>query len=76
LRIYIEVSDFLKRYLSGQKEVCLDLPKAATVSDAINAASIPEDEIGFIVLKDTKVENDYVLEDGDRIKIFNLIIGG
>jgi sulfur carrier protein ThiS len=76
MKINLQVSDFLKRYIGDKKTIELTLKDNATVKDAISSVGIPTNEIGFIVLNGNKIDNELMLNEGDEIKVYNLIIGG
>lgn len=56
--------------------VTLTLGASPTVLDAINALSIPPDEVGFATLNGTAIGKDYPLTEGLTINLHPTIVGG
>lgn len=74
MKIIVETGAWAARYT--QRELTLDMPEKSTVADAVRAAKIPEDEAGIAVIDGKAVMGDYVLSDGDVLRIHPVIIGG
>lgn len=47
-----------------------------TLFDLLKIINIPEEEAGFISMDNAKLDWDYVLKDGDCIKVYPVIIAG
>jgi len=54
----------------------IDLPEGAAITDAIAAIGIPEDDVGFGVIRGRAVRKDYTLTDGDEVTLYQPIVGG
>lgn len=76
MKIYVEVTDFLVRYTDQKSEFELNLPQGTTAIEAVLSTKIPQSEVGFIILNGSKVNDDYILVDNDKIKVYHMIIGG
>lgn len=74
--VFVEVSSWFKRYTGGSRRVELDVSHGTTAVQAAVAAGIPENEIGFLIMENRKVENDCILSDRSTIKVYPHIIGG
>ncbi|MCX7923727.1 MAG: hypothetical protein N3B21_17220 [Clostridia bacterium] len=80
MKVYIEVTTWFKRFTGGNASLELEISEGTPVVEAVSSAGIPKEEIGFItVIKDNEnkiVDDQYILTDGDRLKVYPAIIGG
>ena len=76
MKVYLEVSSWFKRYTSGNMLVELDLPEGAPAMEALGLAGLPATEVGIISINDGRADGATLLMDGDRIKVFPVIVGG
>jgi hypothetical protein len=81
MKVYIEVSQWFKRYTGGSDKVEIDLKEGITAFEAVVSCGIPEDEIGFISIVNTENEamvlkEEYYPKEGDTFKVYPQIIGG
>jgi len=74
--IYIELSEWFKRYTDENTRFEIELKPGITALQAIISIGIPETEIGLITVGDTKVAHDHILAHGDKIRVYPIIIGG
>lgn len=67
----------LDEYVS-QNELQITFGDGATLRDLFSKIGIPSDSVGFAVtaLNDTMVHLDYVLQNGDFIRVYPLVNGG
>jgi len=73
--IFAETGIWADRYVKERNHE-LNMPTGATVSDVIVRLGIPAEEAGFAVLEGVAVQKNYILKDGDKIKLHPVIIGG
>ncbi|GAB6152659.1 hypothetical protein JCM17380_14090 [Desulfosporosinus burensis] len=69
----------LNEYVA-QNELKLQFSEGATLGDLFLKVGIPSESVGFAVLatvlNDTMVHLDYILQNGDFIRVFPLVNGG
>lgn len=82
MKITVEVTGWLKKFTQGTPRVELDVEQGSKASDVFKVLSIPEAEIGFISVKsantdgDNLVDNNFVINDGDILRLYSPIVGG
>lgn len=76
MKIYIEVANWFTRFTGGRLQLELELPLGSSAGTAVLKAGIPEEETGFIAVNGQKVGKEQILADGDRLKVYPVIIGG
>jgi len=76
MKVRIEVSSSLKRYTKGKTCYELDVEQGTKAIDAIKKLGIPEEEVGIISVNGVKAEEDYIINENDKINVFPVIIGG
>jgi len=76
MRITIEFSSWFKRYTAGQEQLEVEACEGITAAEAVRAAGILFEEVGFIVRNNEKINEGLILSDDDRIKLYPYIIGG
>jgi sulfur carrier protein ThiS len=71
---FIRPFGILKSYTGGQS----DLPIAAgtSVRDALLALGIPPDIVAMVLVNDEQQRKDYLLQDGDIVKLIAVVGGG
>jgi sulfur carrier protein ThiS len=67
---------FLKEYSGVIETVQAIGPGQTSIRDILEARQIPQQIVGFTSVNDKMVSRDYLLKNGDRLKIFPVIIGG
>ena len=75
MKIIIITGDWAIRYLKSESAE-LDLPEKSTVADVLKALPLPPDETGLAAIGGKAVKRDYVLSDGECVKIYPAIING
>jgi sulfur carrier protein ThiS len=71
---YIRPIGTLKSYIGGQTEVAVDAGR--TVRETMAALGIPPEIIALVLVTDAQQSKDYVLQDGDVVKLIAVIGGG
>ena len=64
----------LKSYIGGQAEVTVDAGR--TVREAIAALGIPPEIVALVVVNEMQQPKDYVLQDGDVVRLLAVMGGG
>ena len=75
MKITVETGRWAARYVP-EEILTLELPEDATVQDAVDAIGLPPDETGLATIDGKAVLRDYVLSDGEKVKLYAAIIGG
>jgi sulfur carrier protein ThiS len=71
---YIKPIGALKSYIGWQTEVAVDTGR--TVREAIVALNIPPEIIALVLVNDMQQPKDYILQDGDVVKLVMVVGGG
>ena len=64
----------LKSYIGGQTEVAVDAGR--TVREAMTALGIPPEIVALVLVNEVQQAKDYVVQDGDVVKLIAVIGGG
>jgi sulfur carrier protein ThiS len=64
----------LKSYIGGQTEVAVEA--GGTVREAIRSLGMPPEIVALVLVNDAQRPKDYVLQDGDVVKLVAVIGGG
>jgi sulfur carrier protein ThiS len=72
--VLIKPIGILKSYIGGQSEIAVDAGR--TVREAINALSIPSEVVALVMVNDVQQSKDYVVQDGDVVRLLAVIGGG
>lgn len=83
LRVCFEFSEWFKQFTGGKLKIDLEVKQGTIAIEALKSIGIPENEVGFITLANESgvnekrvTSNEYVLRDGDKLKVYTYIIGG
>lgn len=76
VKVRIELSSWFRRYSEGKELLEVETAEGATAEEAVKAAGIPFEEVGFIVRNNEKIDEGLILSEGDRIKLYPYVIGG
>lgn len=83
MKVYIEVTDWYKRFTGGKRSMEIEVVVGAKALEAVLHTGIPRDEVGFITLDNGSqegqcklVNEDTILSEGDRLKVYPLLVGG
>jgi sulfur carrier protein ThiS len=64
----------LKSYIDGKSEATLE--SGRTVRQAIQALGMPVEVVALVVVNEEPQSKDYVLQEGDMVKLLAVIGGG
>jgi sulfur carrier protein ThiS len=64
----------LKNYIGGQAEARVD--DGRTVRQAMTALGIPPEIVALVMVNEAQQPKDYVLQDGDVVKLLAVMGGG
>ena len=64
----------LKSYAGGQDEVMVEAGR--TVREAIVALGIPPEIVALVMVNEEQQPKDYILQDGDAVRLLAVIGGG
>ncbi len=70
----IQPLGMLKSYVSEQKQVTVEA--GASVKDTLAKIGINPDLVAGVFVKDEQLSKDYILQDGDVVKVIAVIGGG
>ena len=77
MTVTLTTGDWASSYIENwKKELSLSLDGGATVADLLAYLNFPEDETGMVSINGAAAERSAPLSDGDRVKIFPVIIAG
>lgn len=81
MKIYVEVAEWFKRFTGGNGRMEIGYNQGISALEAVVSCGIPKDEIGFISIIKSNNENmiiseEYLLNEGDVLKVYPQIIGG
>ncbi len=78
--VEIKVFSTLKRFVAGSDMLVGDnrweLPEGITARELGKTLKIPDKEIKIILINGRKADADHVLNQGDSVYIFPLLMGG
>jgi len=66
----------LKKYNNNLPEIELTVTKGIKVGKIVAQTRIPTGEIAFVAINGSRVTSDTIIQDGDDVKIFQLVGGG
>jgi sulfur carrier protein ThiS len=64
----------LKSYIDGKPEVAVEAGR--TIRQVLQTLGMPPEVVALVLVNDEVQPKDYVLRDGDRIKLMAIIGGG
>lgn len=64
----------LKSYIGGQDEAAVEAGR--NVRETLQALGIPPELVALVMVNDQHQDKDYVVQDGDAIKVVAIIGGG
>jgi len=74
MTVLIRPMGMLKDYIGGQKETAVAAGR--TVREAMTELGIPPDVAALVLVNDVPQDKDFVLQDGDIVKLMAVIGGG
>ena len=75
MKIIVIAGDWASRYIES-KALEMNLPEYITVADVLKMLPLPPDETGLAAIDGKAVKRDYLLSDGDCVKIYPAIVNG
>ncbi len=75
VRFYASLRKYQPNLAPGEASA-ITLEDKAELKDLVSAFKIPKKELAVILVNGRREEENYLLQDGDRIGIFPLIGGG
>ncbi len=64
----------LKSYIGGNTEVAVE--SGQTVRQVLQSFGMPPEVVALVLVNDEQQSKDYVLQDGDIVKVMAIIGGG
>lgn len=64
----------LKSYINNQPEV--EIPSGVSVREALKVAGMIPELVALVLVNDEHKDKDYILQDGDILKVMAVIGGG
>lgn len=75
MKIQINAWNYFKEYFP-EEATFMDISEKTNIGQFINDLNIPKDKIGFVIVNNVKVSDDYILKENDIVSIYPTIIGG
>ena len=75
MTVTVIAGDWVRRYIPVEQMEII-LPDGFAVNGLLGWLDIPANEIGIIAVNGKAVRREDTLRDGDRVKLFPVIIGG
>ncbi len=64
----------LKTYIGGKTEIAVD--SGRTIRQVLQELGMPPEVVALVLVNDEQQSKDYVLQDGDMVKLMAIIGGG
>ncbi len=64
----------LKAYIGGKTEI--DVESGRTVRQVLQDLGMPPEVVALVLVNDEQQSKDYVVQDGDTVKVMAIIGGG
>ena len=74
MTVQIRPIGILKNYIGGQNQVTAEAGR--TVRQAIAALGMPPEIVALVMVNEEQQPKDYVLQDGDTVRLLAVIGGG
>jgi sulfur carrier protein ThiS len=74
MTVTLRPNDALRQYTGGRPEVQVD--PGRTVLETLAALGIPSELVAAVVVNNNLQAKDYVLQDGDQVRVLAVIGGG
>lgn len=75
VRTYATLRKYLPQAALGD-ETLIELPEGSTLGDLFRSLGIPDTEVKVAFVNNLQQEEDYKLQQGDRVALFPPIAGG
>ena len=76
MRIEVIFHGELKNYNDGQSVKSMSLSEGCTVGDLLARLEVRGEEIAFVAVNGSRVEPSQILQEGDRVKLYQFVGGG
>jgi len=76
MKIGVEVNDFFKRYNVKTGKFDLQIEQGKNVSNLLDDLNLPKEKVGFVIVNNKRVDEDYVFAENDSVYISPLAMGG
>lgn len=76
MKVYIELGEWYSKFTNGKRNFELDCDEGTSVFEIISSTGIPIDEIGITTVNSEIKDSGWIAMNGDRIKVYPMIIGG
>jgi sulfur carrier protein ThiS len=79
MKIHIELCSFLRKYRSEydpNKGIELEVDQPLTVAEAAQKLGIPVEEIQMVLINHDLGSRDQVVEEGDSVGLYTVLVGG
>jgi len=67
-------SGALKSYIGGKSEIAVETGR--TVRETLSALNIPPEVVALVMVNEAQKTKDYVLQEGDVVRVLAVIGGG
>jgi len=67
-------SGALKSYIGGKSEIAVEAGR--TVRETLSALNIPPEVVALVMVNEAQKTKDYVLQEGDVVRVLAVIGGG
>lgn len=74
MAVVIRPNDALRPYVGGRPEVRVEAGR--TVRETLSALKIPSELVAAVIVNNDQQSKDYVLQEGDQVRILAVIGGG
>lgn len=74
MSVIVQPMGILKDYTGGENRI--SLPAGQTVRQAILEIGIPSDVVALVIVNGEIEQKDYILQEGDFVKLMAVIGGG
>jgi len=64
----------LKSYIGGKSEIAVEAGR--TVRETLSALNIPPEVVALVMVNEAQKTKDYVLQEGDVVRVLAVIGGG
>ncbi len=66
----------LKRYNNDRSEIEINVADGTTIGQLISKIEVPKEEVAFVALNGSRSSLTQKLQEGDEVKLFQLVGGG
>jgi sulfur carrier protein ThiS len=66
----------LKKYNNNAPEIEIEIPDGTMIGHLIGRIAVPKEKIAFVAVNGSRAPLSQTLQDGDEVKLFQLVGGG